>query len=75
MEFFIAFFPDTFMIPGEASFPFPNTPVKNLLVCGDSCFPGIGVPAVSGSGMIAANSVSLDSIGRQLDVLQKLKVQ
>jgi len=60
---------------GEASFPFPNTPIKNLLVCGDSCFPGIGVPAVSGSGMIAANSVSLDSIGRQLDVLQKLKAQ
>eukprot|EP00571_Detonula_confervacea_P006836 CAMPEP_0172316848 /NCGR_PEP_ID=MMETSP1058-20130122/29742_1 /TAXON_ID=83371 /ORGANISM="Detonula confervacea, Strain CCMP 353" /LENGTH=598 /DNA_ID=CAMNT_0013031271 /DNA_START=43 /DNA_END=1835 /DNA_ORIENTATION=+ len=57
---------------GEASFPFPNTPIKNLLVCGDSCFPGIGVPAVSGSGMIAANSVSLDSIGRQLDMLQKL---
>lgn len=60
---------------GEASFPFPNTPIKNLLVCGDSCFPGIGVPAVSGSGMIAANSVSLDSIGSQLRVLQKLNAQ
>ena len=60
---------------GEASFPFPNTPIKNLLICGDSFFLGIGVPAVSGSGMIAANSVSLDSIGRQLDVLQKLKAQ
>jgi len=58
---------------GEASFPFPNTPIKNLLVCGDSCFPGIGVPAVSGSGMIAANSVSLDSIGEQMSILQKLK--
>ena len=44
-----------------------------LLVCGDSCFPGIGVPAVAGSGMIAANSVSLDSIGKQLEVLQTLK--
>jgi len=31
--------------------------------------------AVSGSGMIAANTVSLDSIGKQLGVLQKLKVQ
>ena len=61
------------IIAGEASFPFPNTPVKNLLVCGDSNFPGIGVPAVSGSGMIAANSVSLDSVGEQLSVLQKLK--
>ena len=58
---------------GEDSFPFPNTPIKNLLVCGDSCFPGIGVPAVSGSGMIAANSVSLDSIPLQLDMLKKLK--
>ena len=27
---------------GEASFPFPGTPVKGLLSCGDSCFPGIG---------------------------------
>ena len=58
---------------GKGSFPFPNTPVKNLLVCGDSCFPGIGVPAVAGSGMIAANSVSLDLIGKQLEVLQTLK--
>lgn len=60
---------------GEASFPFPNTPIGNLLVCGDSCFPGIGVPAVCGSGMIAANSVSLDSIGAQMDALQKLKAR
>mmetsp|Transcript_9594 Transcript_9594/g.14496 ORF Transcript_9594/g.14496 Transcript_9594/m.14496 type:complete len:594 (+) Transcript_9594:108-1889(+) len=60
---------------GEASFPFPNTPIKNLLVCGDSCFPGIGVPAVSGSGMIAANSVSFDSIGEQMSILQKLKAE
>ncbi|KAL7493994.1 hypothetical protein ACHAWT_002834 [Skeletonema menzelii] len=58
---------------GEASFPFPNTPVKNLLMCGDSCFPGIGVPAVAGSGLIAANSVSLDSIGKQLELLGTLK--
>ena len=28
---------------------------------------------VAGSGMIAANSVSLDSIGKQLEVLQTLK--
>jgi len=60
---------------GEASFPFPNTPVKNLVVCGDSCFPGIGVPAVSGSGMIAANSISLYSIGSQMGVLRELKAR
>jgi|EP00970_Alexandrium_tamarense_P009881 phytoene dehydrogenase-like protein len=60
---------------GDASFPFPNTPIQGLLLCGDSCFPGIGVPAVAGSGMIAANSVSLDSIGAQLEVLSKIKQQ
>ena len=58
---------------GEGSFPFPGTPIKNLLLCGDSCFPGIGVPAVAGSGLIAANSVSLDSLKPQLKVLDELK--
>lgn len=60
---------------GEASFPFPGTPVKGLLVCGDSCFPGIGVPAVAGSGLLAANSVSFDSIKPQMQMLEKLKMQ
>ena len=58
---------------GEGSFPFPNTPVRNLLVCGDSCFPGIGVPAVAGSGLLTANSVSLDSIKPQMQMLQALQ--
>ena len=57
---------------GEASFPFPGTPVKGLLVCGDSCFPGIGVPAVAGSGFLAANSVSLDSVQPQMKMLAEL---
>ena len=59
---------------GKQSFPFPRTPVKGLLVCGDSCFPGIGVPAVAGSGLLAANSVSLDSLKPQLDVLRRMNV-
>lgn len=91
----------------EGSFPFPNTPIKNLLLCGDSCFPGIGktffafskyiilllvyniidcayinikfistgVPAVAGSGLLAANSVSFDSLKPQMDVLNKLKAK
>jgi phytoene dehydrogenase-like protein len=58
---------------GEGSFPFPGTPVKGLLLCGDSCFPGIGVPAVAGSGLLAANSVSFDSLKPQLDLLKRLK--
>jgi len=59
---------------GEGSFPFPSTPVKGLLLCGDSCFPGIGVPAVAGSGLLAANSVSLDSVIPQLRVLDRLRI-
>jgi phytoene dehydrogenase-like protein len=61
------------IIAGEGSFPFPKTPVNGLLVCGDSCFPGIGVPAVAGSGILAANSVSLDSVWAQLNLLERLK--
>ena len=60
---------------GDGSFPFPNTPVRNLLLCGDSCFPGIGVPAVSGSGVIAANTISLNTIGGQLNMLRKMKAR
>jgi len=57
----------------DEPFPFPRTPVRGLLVCGDSCFPGIGVPAVAGSGILAANSVSLDSLRPQLKLLERLK--
>jgi phytoene dehydrogenase-like protein len=57
---------------GEGSFPFPATPIKGLLVCGDSCFPGIGVPAVAGSGLLAANSVSFDSIQPQIKLLKTM---
>jgi hypothetical protein len=59
---------------GEGSFPFPGTPVKQLLVCGDSTFPGIGVPAVAGSGILAANSVSFDSLGPQMKLLEKMRM-
>mmetsp|Transcript_16116 Transcript_16116/g.33354 ORF Transcript_16116/g.33354 Transcript_16116/m.33354 type:complete len:171 (+) Transcript_16116:919-1431(+) len=57
----------------EGSFPFPTTPISGLLLCGDSCFPGIGVPAVAGSGLLAANSISLDSIPAQMKLLESLK--
>ena len=39
------------MLPG------PETPLPGLYLCGDSVFPGIGVPAVALSGANAANSV------------------
>ena len=52
---------------GEALFPTSTTPVKSLYCCGDSTFPGIGVPAVTASGMITANTVA--SVEKQLQVL------
>lgn len=39
------------------SFPGPSTPLPGLYRCGDSCQPGIGVPAAAASGMIAANTI------------------
>ncbi|CAB9503742.1 Prolycopene isomerase, chloroplastic [Seminavis robusta] len=63
------------IVAGEASFPFPKTPLSGLLLCGDSCFPGIGVPAVAGSGLLAAHSVSLSSIPKQQKLLEKLQQQ
>ncbi len=42
---------------GKALFPGPLTPLKGLLCCGDSTFPGIGLPAVAASGMIAAHTL------------------
>jgi phytoene dehydrogenase-like protein len=42
---------------GKGLFPGPKTPIKGLLCCGDSTFPGIGLPAVAASGMMAAHSL------------------
>ncbi|MCO5587138.1 hypothetical protein L7F22_041085 [Adiantum nelumboides] len=42
---------------GEMSFPGPYTSIPGLLCCGDSTMPGIGVPAVAASGLIAAHSL------------------
>ncbi|KAJ8907609.1 hypothetical protein NDN08_007719 [Rhodosorus marinus] len=56
---------------GQEMFPFAETPVEHLIRCGDSVFPGIGLPAVAAGALIAANSRSsilshlalLDEIG------------
>ena len=42
---------------GEGTFPFQKTKIPGLLACGDSTFPGIGLPAVAASGAVAANSL------------------
>lgn len=43
---------------GRGWFPGPLTPARDLLCCGDSTFPGIGLPAVAASGAIAANTLA-----------------
>jgi phytoene dehydrogenase-like protein len=43
---------------GKALFPGSTTPLSGLLCCGDSTFPGIGIPAVAASGAIAANTIA-----------------
>ncbi|WP_413201126.1 phytoene desaturase family protein [Nostoc piscinale] len=39
-------------------FPSSLTPLSGLMCCGDSTFPGIGLPAVAASGMIVANTLA-----------------
>jgi len=55
---------------GQALFPGPNTPIQGLLCCGDSTFPGIGLPAVAASGMIAAHT--LVPVSQHQKMLKKL---
>lgn len=43
---------------GQALFPGPATPLPGLFCCGDSTFPGIGLPAVAASGAICANTLA-----------------
>ncbi len=53
---------------GKSLFPGPKTPIKGLLCCGDSTFPGIGLPAVAASGMISAHT--LVPVGKQQETLR-----
>ncbi|MBD2097937.1 NAD(P)/FAD-dependent oxidoreductase [Trichocoleus sp. FACHB-591] len=55
---------------GDSLFPGPNTPLPGLLCCGDSTFPGIGLPAVAASGMIAANTLA--PVQQQLAMLKDI---
>ncbi|MEO1669577.1 MAG: NAD(P)/FAD-dependent oxidoreductase, partial [Cyanobacteria bacterium J06631_2] len=52
---------------GEALFPGSTTPLSGLLCCGDSTFPGIGIPAVAASGAIAANTLA--PLQKHLEIL------
>lgn len=54
-------------------FPGGTTPILGLLCCGDSTFPGIGLPAVAASGMIAANTIA--PVKDHLALLKQLGLQ
>ncbi len=56
---------------GSGIFPGPSTPLPGLLCCGDSTFPGIGLPAVAASGMIAANTLA--PVNKHLEMLEDIK--
>jgi phytoene dehydrogenase-like protein len=42
---------------GQGVFPGAKTPLPGLLCCGDSTFPGIGLPAVAASAWVTANTL------------------
>ena len=50
-----------------------NTKIKKLLACGDTCFPGIGLPGVAASGTIAANTLA--TVGQQSALMTKLRAE
>jgi phytoene dehydrogenase-like protein len=55
---------------GKELFPGATTPLPGLLCCGDSTFPGIGLPAVAASGAIAANT--LVPVNKHLEMLEAM---
>ena len=55
---------------GKGIFPGGTTPVRGLLCCGDSTFPGIGLPAVAASGMMVANTLA--SLPQHLQMLRDI---
>jgi phytoene dehydrogenase-like protein len=55
---------------GKSFFPSSNTPLPGLLCCGDSTFPGIGLPAVATSGMMTANTLA--PLQKHLEMLQDI---
>jgi len=56
---------------GEGFFPGTKTPLTGLLCCGDSTFPGIGLPAVAASGLITANTLA--SVPQHLELLNVIE--
>ena len=48
-----------------------TTPIEGLYACGDTSFPGIGLPGVAASGTIAANSIA--PVDKQLFLMRELR--
>ena len=61
-----------FLKATNGQLPGQKTSCDGFLVCGDSTFPGIGMPAVAASGMIAAHTVL--SVGQHWANLDKIKL-
>jgi len=60
------------MFPSDGTeVPWARTQVDSLLHCGDSCYPGIGVPSVAASGACAAST--LVPLGKHLGLLRELR--
>lgn len=55
---------------GKALFPGANTALPGFYCCGDSTFPGIGLPAVAASGAIAANTLA--PIDKHLEMIKAI---
>ena len=55
---------------GSGLFPGPKTPIIGLMCCGDSTFPGIGLPAVAASGIIAANTLA--PVSKHLELINEI---
>tara|TARA_Y100001968_G_scaffold240950_1_gene224503 strand:+ start:88 stop:342 length:255 start_codon:yes stop_codon:yes gene_type:complete len=54
-------------------FPKNKCPIKNLLLCGSSTFPGIGIPPVAASGAKAATTILGSKFQRNL--IEELGIQ
>ena len=59
--------------PGQDVWELPGatTKIQGLLACGDTTFPGIGIPGVAASGTIAANT--LVSVEQQTSLMKELR--
>jgi len=61
-----------FLRPEDGTLEGQSTCLDGLFCCGDSTFPGIGMPAVAASGMICANSIV--SVSDHWAMLDKIKL-